>query len=324
MPTGSTVLDFAFTIHTFVGSHCIGAKVNHKLVPMSYKLSSGDQVEVIISNSQHVTHKWLEMVTTAKARTKISSILRKEEREARNKGEEMVNEFLLKEEIEQSSENMEKLARYHEFNKLDTFLVNVGQGKIKLGSADKDFLVNGANGGRNWRNIFRFGRRNKDEKKDETVNTEVVDRKKVLDLTEETIRSRYVLAECCKPIPGDQVMGYIDDDNRIIIHKVDCSLGALLKSSHGNRILSANWNMKRELLFPASIYIKGLDRIGLLNQITQVISQLRNVNIRKLQIESDNGLFEGKIQMFVHDTTDLSAIIADLKKIQNVKEVSRI
>ena len=119
-------------------------------------------------------------------------------------------------------------------------------------------------------------------------------------------------------------MGYIDDDNRIIIHKVDCSLGALLKSSHGNRILSANWNMKRELLFPASIYIKGLDRIGLLNQITQVISQLRNVNIRKLQIESDNGLFEGKIQMFVHDTTDLSAIIADLKKIQNVKEVSRI
>ena len=300
MPTGSTVLDFAFTIHTFVGSHCIGAKVNHKLVPMSYKLSSGDQVEVIISNSQHVTHKWLEMVTTAKARTKISSILRKEEREARNKGEEMVNEFLLKEEIEQSSENMEKLARYHEFNKLDTFLVNVGQGKIKLGSADKD------------------------EKKDETVNTEVVDRKKVLDLTEETIRSKYVLAECCKPIPGDQVMGYIDDDNRIIIHKVDCSLGALLKSSHGNRILSANWNMKRELLFPASIYIKGLDRIGLLNQITQVISQLRNVNIRKLQIESDNGLFEGKIQMFVHDTTDLSAIIADLKKIQNVKEVSRI
>lgn len=324
MPSGSTVLDFAFTIHTFVGSHCIGAKVNHKLVPMSYKLSSGDQVEVIISNSQHVTNKWLEMVTTAKARTKISSILRKEEREARNKGEEIVNEFFSKEEIPQSSENMEKLARFHEFNKIDAFLISVGQEKTKLGNADKDFINNGSNGGRNWRNIFKFGRKNKDEKKEESTNTDTIDRKKVLDLNEDTIRSKYVLAECCKPIPGDQVMGYIDDDNRIVIHKVDCSLGALLKSSHGNRILSANWNMKRELLFPASIYIKGLDKIGLLNQITQVISQLRNVNIRKLQIESDNGLFECKMEMFVHDTTDLNAIITDLKKIQNVKEVSRI
>ena len=324
MPSGSTVLDFAFTIHTFVGSHCIGAKVNHKLVPMSYRLSSGDQVEVIISNSQHVTVKWLEMVTTAKARSKISSILRKEEREARNKGEEIINEFFAKEDIPQSSENMEKLAKFHEFNKMDSFLISVGQEKIKLGNADKDYLVNGPNGGRNWMNIFRFGRKTKDEKKEETTNTDVIDRKKELELNEDTIRSKYVLAECCKPIPGDQVMGYIDDDNRIVIHKVDCSLGALLKSSHGNRILSAKWNMKRELLFPASIFIKGLDKIGLLNQITQVISQLRNVNIRKLQIESDNGLFECKMEMFVHDTTDLNNIISDLKKIQNVKEVSRI
>ncbi len=324
MPSGSTVLDFAFTIHTFVGSHCIGAKVNHKLVPMSYRLSSGDQVEVIISNSQHVTVKWLEMVTTAKARSKISSILRKEEREARNKGEEIINEFFAKEDIQQSSENMEKLAKFHEFNKMDSFLISVGQEKIKLGNADKDYLVNGPNGGRNWMNIFRFGRKTKDEKKEETTSSDVIDRKKELELNEETIRSKYVLAECCKPIPGDQVMGYIDDDNRIVIHKVDCSLGALLKSSHGNRILSAKWNMKRELLFPASIFIKGLDKIGLLNQITQVISQLRNVNIRKLQIESDNGLFECKMEMFVHDTTDLNNIISDLKKIQNVKEVSRI
>ncbi|MBR3453716.1 MAG: bifunctional (p)ppGpp synthetase/guanosine-3',5'-bis(diphosphate) 3'-pyrophosphohydrolase [Bacteroidaceae bacterium] len=324
MPSGSTVLDFAFTIHTFVGSHCIGAKVNHKLVPMSYRLSSGDQVEVIISNSQHVTVKWLEMVTTAKARSKISSILRKEEREARNKGEEIINEFFAKEDIQQSSENMEKLAKFHEFNKMDSFLISVGQEKIKLGNADKDYLVNGPNGGRNWMNIFRFGRKTKDEKKEETTSTDVIDRKKELELNEDTIRSKYVLAECCKPIPGDQVMGYIDDDNRIVIHKVDCSLGALLKSSHGNRILSAKWNMKRELLFPASIFIKGLDKIGLLNQITQVISQLRNVNIRKLQIESDNGLFECKMEMFVHDTTDLNNIISDLKKIQNVKEVSRI
>ena len=326
MPSGSTVLDFAFTIHTFVGTHCIGAKVNHKLVPMSYKLSSGDQVEVIVSNSQHVTHKWLEMVTTAKARTKISAILRKEEREARNKGEETVNNFFIKEDIPQSSENMEKLAKFHEFNKLDNFLVQVGQEKIKLGSADKEFLTAKEGSGRNWRRIFRFGRRNKDgeQKKAEEVNIDTIDRKKVLDLNEDSVRRKYVLADCCKPIPGDLVMGYIDDDNRIVIHKVECSLGALLKSSHGNRILSAKWNMNKELLFPATISIKGLDKIGLLNQITQVISQLRNVNIRKLQIESDNGLFESMVEMYVHDTTDLNNVITALKKIPNVKEVSRI
>lgn len=324
MPSGSTVLDFAFTIHTFVGSHCIGAKVNHKLVPMSYKLSSGDQVECIISNSQRVTSKWLEMVTTAKARTKITSILRKEERETRHKGEEMVKQFLAQEDIPQTSENIDKLVRYHDFNKVENFFISVGSERTKLGVADKEYLTNGGQSGRNWMNIFKFGRKNKGVKKVIVADAEVIDKKKVLDLNESTIKSKYVLAECCKPIPGDLVMGYIDDDNRIVIHKVDCSLGALLKSSHGNRILSARWNMKRELLFPASIYIKGLDRVGLLNQITQVISQLRSLNIRKLQIESENGLFEAQIEMFIHDISDLNNVIADLKKISNVKEVSRV
>lgn len=328
LPAGSTALDFAFSIHTFVGSHCIGAKVNHKLVPISHKLQSGDQVEILTSKSQYVQESWLNIATTAKATTKILSILRREERDAKKAGETILDEFFNREDIQKNSINVEKLCRKHGMNKLDAFYSALGKKQIVLGPEDVDLLRGKQNGvlALSLKNLFKFGRKHS-EKIAEPVDNKVpvaIDKKQALILTEDTISGQYTLSDCCKPIPGDPVMGFIDDNNHIFIHKLQCPTAARLKSSQGNRVLAARWNTNKVLLFPVNIYLKGIDKVGLLNQITQVISKLLNVNIRKLEIESDDGLFEGKVQVYVHDTDDVAVIIDNLKKIPDVKTVARI
>ncbi len=322
LPAGATALDFAFSIHTFVGSHCIGAKVNHKLVPMSYKLKSGDQVEILTSKSQSVQKSWLNVATTAKATTKILAMLRKEEREDRKKGETMLDEFLEKEDIVKNTLVIEKLCQLHKFTKAENFYASIAQGKVVLGDADVDALVDKAERS-TWKKIFKFGKKSAKTEEKTKKNDTVIDKKAILLLTEDTIQNKYKLAKCCQPIPGDNVMGYIEDDKSITIHKVECHKADRLKASQGKRILAAKWGMHRLLLFPVNIYIQGLDRMGLLNQITQVISQLLNVNIRKFEIEANEGVFEGRIQLFVHDTTDVTAVMENLKKIKDIKQVAR-
>ena len=325
LPAGATALDFAFSIHTFVGSHCIGAKVNHKLVPMSHKLNSGDQVEILTSKSQAVKKSWLNVATTAKATTKIMAMLRKEERENRKKGETMLDEFFEREDIVKNTLAVEKLCKFHEFTKVDNLFVAIGQGKIQLGDADINELK-GRDENTGWKKLFKLGKKSK--KTDDTPQTEEpvkekIDKKKPILLTEDTIQTKYKLADGCSPIPGDNVMGFIEDDGSITIHKVECYKAGRLKAGYGKRILVAKWGMHRLLLFPVNIYIQGLDRMGLLSQITQVISQLLNVNIRKFEIEANEGVFEGRIQLFVHDTTDVAAVMDNLKKIPDIKQVAR-
>lgn len=325
LPAGATALDFAFSIHTFVGSHCIGAKVNHKLVPMSHKLNSGDQVEILTSKSQTVKKSWLNVATTAKATTKIMAMLRKEERENRKKGETMLDEFFEREDIIKNTLAVEKLCKFHEFTKVDNLFVAIGQGKIQLGDADINELK-GRDENTGWKKLFKLGKKSK--KTDDTPQTEEpvkekIDKKKPILLTEDTIQTKYKLADGCSPIPGDNVMGFIEDDGSITIHKVECYKAGRLKAGYGKRILAAKWGMHRLLLFPVNIYIQGLDRMGLLSQITQVISHLLNVNIRKFEIEANEGVFEGRIQLFVHDTTDVAAVMDNLKNIPDIKQVAR-
>lgn len=325
LPAGATALDFAFSIHTFVGSHCIGAKVNHKLVPMSHKLNSGDQVEILTSKSQTVKKSWLNVATTAKATTKIMAMLRKEERENRKKGEAMLDEFFEKEDIVKNTLAVEKLCKFHEFTKVDNLFVAIGQGKIQLGDADINELK-GRDENTGWKKLFKLGKKSKkadDTPQGEEPAKEKIDKKKPILLTEDTIQTKYKLAEGCSPIPGDNVMGFIEDDGSITIHKVECYKAGRLKAGYGKRILAAKWGMHRLLLFPVNIYIQGLDRMGLLSQITQVISHLLNVNIRKFEIEANEGVFEGRIQLYVHDTTDVAAVMDNLKKIPDIKQVAR-
>ena len=324
MPQISTALDFAFSLHTDIGSHCIGAKVNHKLVPLSHKLQSGDQVEILTSKSQRVQPQWEVFATTARARAKIAAILRKERKANQKIGEEILNEFLKKEEIRPEEAVIEKLRRLHNAKNEEELLAAIGSKAIILGEADKNELKEKQTS--NWKKYltFSFGNNKEKEEEKEPQEKEKINPKQVLKLTEESLQKKYIMAECCHPIPGDDVLGYVDENDRIIIHKRQCPVAAKLKSSYGNRILATEWDTHKELSFLVYIYIKGIDSMGLLNEVTQVISRQLNVNIRKLTIETEDGIFEGKIQLWVHDVDDVKTICNNLKKIQNIKQVSRV
>ena len=327
MPQNSTALDFAFSLHTDIGSHCIGAKVNHKLVPLSHKLQSGDQVEVLTSKSQRVQPEWEVFATTARARAKIAAILRKEQRNSQKEGETLLNEFFKKEELRLDDLLIDKLVKAHNMKNRDEFLIAIGNKKIVLGDLDKNALKEKQ--GTNWKKFltFSFGG-NKDNKEPieekPLQEKEKINTKQILKLTEENIQKNYIMAECCHPIPGDDVLGYMDENDRIIIHKRQCPVAARLKSSYGNRILATEWDTHKELSFLVNIYIKGIDAMGLLNEVTQVVSRQLNVNIRKLSIETTDGIFEGNIQLYVHDVDDVKTICNNLKQIQNIKQVTRV
>ena len=324
MPQNSTALDFAFSLHTDIGSHCIGAKVNHKLVPLSHKLQSGDQVEILTSKSQRVQPQWEVFATTARARAKIAAILRKERKANQKIGEEILNEFLKKEEIRPEETVIEKLRKLHNAKNEEELLAAIGSKAIVLGEADKNELKEKQTS--NWKKYltFSFGNNKEKQEEKEPQEKEKINPKQVLKLTEESLQKKYIMAECCHPIPGDDVLGYVDENDRIIIHKRQCPVAAKLKSSYGNRILATEWDTHKELSFLVYIYIKGIDSMGLLNEVTQVISRQLNVNIRKLTIETEDGIFEGKIQLWVHDVEDVKTICNNLKKIQNIKQVSRV
>ena len=324
MPQNSTALDFAFSLHTDIGSHCIGAKVNHKLVPLSHKLQSGDQVEILTSKSQRVQPQWEVFATTARARAKIAAILRKERKANQKIGEEILSEFLKKEEVRPEESVIEKLRKLHNAKNEEELLAAIGSKAIVLGEADKNELKEKQTS--NWKKYltFSFGNSKEKQEEKEPQEKEKINPKEVLKLTEESLQKKYIMAECCHPIPGDDVLGYVDENDRIIIHKRQCPVAAKLKSSYGNRILATEWDTHKELSFLVYIYIKGIDNMGLLNEVTQVISRQLNVNIRKLTIETEDGIFEGKIQLWVHDVDDVKTICNNLKKIQNIKQVSRV
>lgn len=329
MPQNCTALDFAFSIHTFLGSHCIGAKVNHKLVPLSHRLQSGDQVEILTSKAQRIQPSWVNFVTTAKAKAKILSILKREQRQAQKQGEDILRDFFAKEDIEMNSVNVDKLLTLHQMPR-EKFLIALGQKTLVLGEEDRNELKE-KTGNINWKKyIFPFSKKTKEVPQPEVVETpntfsvKDLDRKKPVILTEANINKIFILAKCCKPIPGDDVLGYIDENDHVIIHKRQCPIATKLKSSQGNRLLAAVWNTHRTMLFTANISIKGIDDFGLLNEITQVISKHLNVNIHKLSIESNEGIFEGQLEVYVYDVDDINKLCTTLRQIKNVQSVTRI
>ncbi len=331
MPQNCTALDFAFSIHTFLGSHCIGAKVNHKLVPLSHKLQSGDQVEILTSKSQHVQPSWINFATTAKAKAKIAAILKREQRSMQQVGEEMLLDFFKREQLEANTENIRKLIDLHKFTNETELFVAIGMKNVVLGDADRSELKDRPNAG-NWRKYISFafggnkGGREKpaEEKGQEKASGTKIDSKKVVKLTPDEIEKKYIIADCCKPIPGDDVLGYIDENNQVVIHKRQCPVAAKLKSGYGNRLLAVQWELGKSLYFPVNIYIKGIDQLGLLNKVTEVISGRLNVNIRRIYIESNDGIFEGRIKLLVHDVDDVKTITANLRKIEEIKRVVRV
>lgn len=333
MPTGSTALDFAFSIHTFVGTHCMGVKVNHHLVPLSQELHSGDQVEALTSKEQKVTEEWLGFVTTAKARSKILNILKRKDRELQKVGESVLKEFFEKIDMEQNSINVDKLCILHGIHTREALYTAIGNQTVILGDSDVAVLRESTQGKRRWGKYLKFFSRKLKENEqtpavpaespDEQTGSVKIDRKKPLILNEETI-SHYEICELCRPIPGDDVLGYFDLKGHITIHKRQCSKANKLKASDGNRILAANWDTHKKLFFPVTIRVEGIDHVGVLHEITGVLSQQLNVNIPRLLIETHDGIFKGEIQLEVHDAEDVQTICRDLKKLKDIDTVVRI
>ena len=326
MPQNCTALDFAFSIHTFLGSHCIGAKVNHKLVPLSHKLQSGDQVEILTSKSQRVQPSWINFATTAKAKAKILAILKREQRGMQQKGEDKLLDFLKEAEIEFNDENVQKLCTLHEMKSPEELYAAIGFKTITLGEADIDELRIKKPAANNWKKIipFSFGGSKPKETSYEKAPAQKIDSKKILKLTPEAIQKNYIIADCCKPIPGDDVLGYRDEKDRIIIHKRQCPIAAKLKTSFGNRLLAVQWETGKALDFPVNLYIQGIDSMGILHQVADIVTEQLNVNIRKIFIETQDGIFEGHIQLFVHDVEDVKTITTNLQKIEEMKVVTRV
>ena len=328
LPADCTALDFAFSIHTFLGSHCIGAKVNHKLVPLSHKLQSGDQVEILTSKSQHVSPAWINFVSTAKAKAKIQAILRRDNREVQRKGEEILNEFLEKNHHEPSLALADRLAEFHGYSKRNEFYQALGEKIAILGDKDLDELSGKTRATESigWRKYVPFvGKKKKEEspKEDLFIVPEKFNRKKPIYISEENI-NLYKFANCCHPIPGDDALGYINNKNQIEIHKRTCPVAAKLKTSFGNRIIDIKWDMHKVLYFDATLRLGGIDRVGMLNEITQIISSQMNVNIHKITITCEDGIFDGSIELRVHDREDMKTIINNLKSVADLKEISEI
>lgn len=333
MPANCTVLDFAFQIHTFLGSHCIGAKVNHKLVPLSHKLNSGDQVEVLTSKSQHVQPDWINFVSTAKAKAKIQAILRRDNRETQKKGEETLKQWLQTNEIELSTSVLDKLCSFHGVQKPEELFLGLGNRTILLGEKDINELhgnsqKNESSGG-GWRKFVPFLSKSKDKKgtvppSDKKLVIGKEFNKKIPCVISEKTIGMYILPTCCHAIPGDDILGYIDNKNQVEIHNRACPVANRLKSSFGNRILDAKWDMHKVLFFDATIQIRGIDRKGMLHDISEVISEKLDVNIHRITINADEGIYDGKIEIRVHDRSEVQEIVNALKKIDDLKEVKQI
>ena len=332
MPAGSTALDFAFQIHTFIGSHCIGAKVNHKLVPLSHELKSGDQVEIITSKAAHVQPSWINFASTAKAKAKIQGILRRNLRELQKDGEETLKAFLQKNGMELSTANVNKLCLFHEKKTPEKLYLAIGEKNVILTEKDIDCLLeNKSQGGSKWKKYVPFLKSDKKksaetESKEEVTSGALItvgkdfNKKKPVYVTEDNITG-YVFPTCCHAIPGDDILGFIDNDGHIDIHLRQCQVANKLKSSYGNRIVDAKWDMHKTLYFDARIQIRGIDRIGMLLDVTNVITTQMNVNIRKIVISCNDGIFDGIIDMGVHDRDDVKLIMENLRDIRGLQEI---
>ncbi|NDV94996.1 bifunctional (p)ppGpp synthetase/guanosine-3',5'-bis(diphosphate) 3'-pyrophosphohydrolase [Dysgonomonas sp. 521] len=323
---GATALDFAYDLHSRIGDHCIGAKVNHKLVPLSEKLNSGDQVEILTSKSQLPKSEWLGIVTTAKARTKIEYALRRLRREMAKTGEEMLNKSIEGTNIEITPAIIDRMLDYYQKVSKEELFCAIGNNEITLPQKIEKILTlkkqNPNNG------IFSYMKQalhvgKKTEKIDsKTTEYEAIDPKKTYILEEDSFNKNFIMPTCCNPIPGDKVFGYIKDNNEVEVHSIHCPVGFKLKASHGNRIVNLEWGSYTQFPFISAITVNGIDRMGMLNDITKVITA-GSLNIKSMSIETNDGVFEGRIIVYVHDVNDLQTLCSRIAKIKGVKAVNR-
>ena len=320
LPNGATALDFAFEIHSEVGSRCIGAKVNQKLVSLNHQLKNGDQVEILTSSKQRPSEDWLKSVVTSKAKAKIKDALKDEKKNFVTDGREIVQRKLKQMKMEFSSVVIEQLRAFFETKTPMEFYYKVGKGIIDPTSI-KSFKD------------FKQARKQKTKSPMNQIMDELSFTKEIKNLKgadhdqlligEDMDVVDYILARCCNPIPGDEVFGFVTVNEGIKIHRTSCPNALELISNHGNRVIKARWTSQQQIAFLAGLKIVGTDRVGLINDLTKVISNELKVNMRSITVDSDSGIFEGTIKLYVHSTNHLDNLIENLSRVQGVIKVSR-
>ena len=326
IPQGSTALDFAFEIHSDIGEHCIGAKVNHKLVPLSHTLQSGDQVEIITSKKQNPQPEWLEYVTTAKARTKLKAIFRRDEKIEIAEGQKRIEEALANINLLPDNGNFVKILKHYNIANRNSLFIQAGKGNIDIEDIEKViFKPKTQNVFSRYIKIPFVGSSDKQKEEDtELVPASRVNRKKTFILTEDNAGKTYKLSECCRPIPGDDVLGYVAENEIVIVHKRQCPVAAKLKSNYGNNIVSVKWGVHKGLNYQEVLEIQGIDKKGVLIEILHVISEQYGVNISKINIDTEAGIFTGLFYVNVHSKQEIENLCKKINKIKEVNSTKRI
>nr|MBP6575236.1 bifunctional (p)ppGpp synthetase/guanosine-3',5'-bis(diphosphate) 3'-pyrophosphohydrolase [Flavobacteriales bacterium] len=318
LPAGSTALDFAFDIHTDLGRQCIGAKVNHKLVPLSHPLRNGDQIEIITSKKQQPKEDWLNYVVTAKARARIKQNLRDQKKKMAGVGRESVEDHMRKWGVKPDAKNIAALVEYFRATSENDLFWHVARGRFDL---DKITPAVSAKGRLELPVQVPQG----DERSFEEVVAEIRGAKGgALLLGDDLQRIDYQLSKCCNPIPGDDVFGFITQHDGIKVHRVSCPSAVQLMSNFAYRIVKARWKGKDQMEFLAGLRFSGIDSAGIVLNITTIISAEHNVNMRSIGFESNDGIFEGKVMAYVQNTDHLNQLIEKLRGVEGVKSVERV
>ncbi len=322
---GATALDFAFLLHSDIGYHSLAAKVNHQLVPLNHKLKSGDQIEILTSKKQIPQPEWIDFVTTGHALSRLKTYFKKEEKSLQGKGLNQLEALMAANGLKMNNENITKILAHFQLKQLTELTLLLGQNVIKTEDILAIFIKPKS------QNVFSkilknpFSSSNTSTEKTETKSeATAIDFKKTFKLSESNIGKSYELAPCCHPIPGDDALGYVNEEGTVVVHKRQCKVANIIKSNFGNRILNVEWGTYKSHSFVEVLQIVGIDKIGMLMDILKVISEDHLVNIRKITIESENGLFQGLFEVMVHDIDDVNKLTKNLLKIKQIESVHRI
>lgn len=318
LPVGATALDFAFDIHTDIGAKCIGAKVNQKLVPINHALKNGDQIEILTSSKQKPNEDWLRFVVTQKARSKIKDLLKEDKRNVAEEGKEILQRKLKQLKIDAVPQVFDQMRAFFNVNSQFELHYSVGAGRIGLNELKRFREYKPETGGKH---------KAQEAQEAKTVSPEPaaakVSHDDVLLIGEDMDVVEYKLAKCCTPIPGDEVFGFVTVNEGIKIHRINCSNAPELLAKHGNRVIKAKWTSQHEVSFLTGLKVIGTDRVGLINDVSRIISEELKVNMSSISFRTEQGIFEGEIMLYVNDTRHLDLLISKLEKVEGVVKVAR-
>jgi RelA/SpoT family (p)ppGpp synthetase len=318
LPVGATPVDFAYLVHTQVGSHCIGAKVNGKMVPLSHALKSGDQVEIITSKKQTPNPDWIKFVVTQKARSRIRHWTNQKRREAQIHGRDLWDKRSARAGLSISDQELARVATRLKFPNLDQLFYEMGSGLYDV----NEFI----------KSVQSAQREEETKSEEDTLRLQY---ESFMDSAQTTGKPALMIdgelhsdiatdyATCCSPIPGDSVFGYLSRTGTIKIHRISCRNAPNLILNRADRIISVEWSRQKDVQFIAALRVMGEDRVGILNDLTQVISKNLKTNIRSITISTDDGVFEGNLVLFVHDLDHLRSLIDRIKRIEGIHGVYR-